>query len=540
MQTHTHASDARIVAEKLSFAHADGRLLFNDLTLSFGRERTGLVGPNGSGKTTLLRLLAGELQPGSGCVYRPGLISVLPQDFRPLASAPLSAILGIDTRLETLARVQSGAGTVDDLEAIGDDWDLPERAQLAIATFGLEHLRLDQPVGLLSGGEATRVALAALTLGRSDFLLLDEPTNNLDRDGREELYDFVEGWRGGIVCVSHDRELLRRMDRVVELTAGGARTYGGNYDDYRAQKDAEQAAAEDELSNARSALRKAERAAREQIERQARRQATGRREGRTANMPRILLGARKNQAQATTARIRSITERAIGERRDRVREARERVEERERPRFGIPSSNLPAGRLVLELFNVAVRFEGCPEPLLEGVSLRMVGPDRVGITGPNGSGKSSLLRLVLGEAAPAAGEVRRLPAEEIGFMDQKGALLKGKLTVLENFRERHPDMDLTAARYALARFLFKDDEALRPVDELSGGQRLRASLAMVLGGQRSPSLIVLDEPTNHLDLDAIEALEDALREYDGALLVVSHDSDFLESIGVERYLELGG
>ncbi|HEU4641334.1 MAG TPA: ATP-binding cassette domain-containing protein, partial [Gemmatimonadaceae bacterium] len=188
---------------------------------------------------------------------------------------------------------------------------------------------------------------------------------------------------------------------------------------------------------------------------------------------------------------------------------------------------------------VTVRFPGAERPVLDHVSLRIVGPERVAVVGPNGSGKTTLLRVALGSLAPDAGVVRRLPDAELASLDQHGVALDPARSVLENFRAAHPRMEATAARYALARFLFSHEAALQPVGTLSGGQRLRVSLACVLGGERPPSLLVLDEPTNHLDLDALEALEQALRAYDGALLVVSHDAAFLQAIGVERWLTLG-
>jgi ATPase subunit of ABC transporter with duplicated ATPase domains len=423
---------------------------------------------------------------------------------------------------------------------VGDDWDLPERAAAVLARFGLAHLPLDRPVGAVSGGEATRVALAGLALGRPDFLLLDEPTNHLDAASREALYDFAAAWPGGLLCASHDRALLRRMDRIVELSTLGARVYGGGWDLYRARRDADDAAAARELGSARAALRVAERESREVRERQARREAKGRRDRATANMPKILLNGRRAQAQATGARVRAVTEREVGERRERLLDARRRVEERERPRFALPSTGLHAGRAVLALEEVMVRFHGAARPLLDRVTLRLTGPERVAVVGPNGSGKTTLLRVALGRLAPDAGVVRRLPDADVAWLDQLGGALDPAATVLESFRARHPRMEPSDARHALARFLFSDEAALRAVGTLSGGERLRASLACALGGERPPSLLVLDEPTNHLDLDALEALEGALRGYDGALLVVSHDDDFLEAVGVERRVALRG
>jgi len=539
MPTTTSPRDARITADRLSYALPDGRDIFTDLTISFGLERTGLVGPNGSGKTTLVRLLTGDLQPTSGTIHCSGVLAILPQDFRPAPGATLAAVLGVEQKFAALERTRRGAGTVHDIELIGEDWDLRERTAAALGRFGIGHLSLDRPLDAVSGGETTRVALAGLVLSSPDFLLLDEPTNHLDADSRAALYEFIESWSGGALCVSHDRTLLQRMDRIVEISAQGIRVYGGNYDVYREIRDMEDAAAQRELDNARAAVRTAERDARAVRERQAQREAQGRRNRATSNMPRILLNARKARAQETGARIRAITAREVEEHRDRAAAAKQRVEERERPRFALPSTNLPVGRRVLEVTDVTVQFAGAPGPILEHVSMRIDGPERVALVGPNGSGKTTLLRVVLGDVAPQAGSVRRIPDRETAFLDQTGARLDPALSVLDNYRAFHPMIEPTATRYALARFLFSHEAALQIVGTLSGGERLRASLACVLGGPVPPSFLVLDEPTNHLDLDAMEALESALRAYDGALLVVSHDATFLDAIGVQRRVRLG-
>jgi ATPase subunit of ABC transporter with duplicated ATPase domains len=316
------------------------------------------------------------------------------------------------------------------------------------------------------------------------------------------------------------------------------RVYGGDYDAYRARRDEDDAAAQRELDSARAALRRTEDKAQEVRERQARRAARGRRGRATANVPKILLNDRRARAQATGARVRSLTEREVGERRARLDNARQRVEERERPRFELSSTGLHTNRTVLEMLDVTVGFPGSDPPVLEDVTLTIVGPERVALVGPNGSGKSTLLRVVTGHLSPDAGTVRRLPDARRAFLDQDGAALDPERSVLENFRAFHPEMEESLARHALARFLFAGEAAMRAAGTLSSGQRLRASLACVLGGERPPALLVLDEPTNHLDLDAVQALEQALNTYDGALLVASHDATFLEAIGVERTVAL--
>jgi len=188
------------------------------------------------------------------------------------------------------------------------------------------------------------------------------------------------------------------------------------------------------------------------------------------------------------------------------------------------------------LDKVGFAWPGAP-PLLRGVSLDMVGPRRVAITGPNGSGKTTLLKLIMGELEPTSGRIIR--GGRFAFLDQRAAVLVEEETILANFRRLNPEDDDNACRAALARFRFRADAALRRVSELSGGERLRAALACVLAGRAPPQLLILDEPTNHLDLDSIAAIEAAVAGFDGALLVVSHDPDFLAAAGVEQRLQLG-
>jgi len=532
--------DFRIAADRLGYALADGRTLFTDVTLGFGRERTGLVGPNGAGKTTLVRLLAGELKALHGAVQRRGTVAYLPQDFEVGGERTLAAVLGIDARLAALERVYAGTPGPGDLDAVGDDWDLHERAEAALARFGVGQLPLARPAAGVSGGEGTRVALAGLTLRRPDFLLLDEPTNNLDAAGREALYDLVRGWTGGLLVVSHDRTLLRLLDRIVELTPAGVRVYGGSYDAYHAQKTAEEDAAARELASAEAGLRTARREAQRMRERQERRESRGKADAAKGGMPRILLGMQRERSEGTTGRLRETGERLVADGRARFDAARARVEERGRMALDLPSTELAAGKTVVELEGVSVLRPGAARAAPDGVSLRVTGPERVALAGANGSGKTTLLHVIEGTLAPTSGSVRLgLGAGDVAFFDQHARRLRPGASVLECYREHNPDIGETQARHALARFLFEGDAVHQPTDTLSGGQRLRAALACTLNGWRPPRLLLLDEPTNHLDLDGLAALEDVLNGYDGALVVVSHDRAFLEAVGVERVVELG-
>ena len=274
-------------------------------------------------------------------------------------------------------------------------------------------------------------------------------------------------------------------------------------------------------------------------ERQARRDGRGRRVAAEGGIPRIMLGMMKENAEGTGARVREVSARLVADGRARLDAARERVDEQARLALDLPSASIPAGKVVVELDAVTYAHPGAASPVVDGVSLRITGPERVAIAGRNGSGKTTLLRLITGELRPDAGTVRLgLPAEEIAFFDQHTRRLRDDESVLENYRATNPDVDETAARHALARFLFEGDAVHQPAGSLSGGQRLRAALACALNGWHPPRLLLLDEPTNHLDLDSVEALEQVLRGYDGALLVVSHDAAFLDAIRIDRHLQL--
>jgi ATPase subunit of ABC transporter with duplicated ATPase domains len=340
------------------------------------------------------------------------------------------------------------------------------------------------------------------------------------------------------VVVSHDRALLRLMDRIVELTPKGPKSYGGNYDLFVAQRDAEAQAAQEQLAAAEKELRRVRREAQAARERQDRRNSRGNRERENGGMPTILLNAMRNTAQRTTARLATTHDDRVAGARDALAGARERVDQFRELAACMPEVDLPAGKLVLEIEDVCFRYPGSERPLFDRLGLRMVGPERVAIAGPNGSGKTTLLELIRGELTPDAGTVR-LGVERWRHLDQRADLLIGGLTVLENFRRHVPGSSETAARLALARFLFRGDTVHKPAVGLSGGERLRAALACVLSAAEPPQLLLLDEPTNHLDLPSLANLEQTLRGYTGALLVISHDRDFLDAVGVERVLELG-
>jgi ATPase subunit of ABC transporter with duplicated ATPase domains len=412
---------------------------------------------------------------------------------------------------------------------------LESRLDTALADVGLAGLDLDRPASSLSGGQVTRASLAGLLVAEPDLLILDEPTNNLDAAARDLVAEVLGRWRGGAIVVSHDRALLRKMDRIVELTTLGAQVFGGDYDLYAERKAEAEAAAARELADAERQIARVAREVQLAAERKQRKDAAGKRARAKGDAPKILLDAKEQRAENSGARGQRVADRLKSDAAEAFAEADAKVERVRRLAFDLPPSRLAAGKTVVALEGAAFAWPGAP-PILDGVSLKIVGPERVAVSGPNGSGKTTLIRLITGELAPTAGRAMR--GVHDAFLDQQTALLGDDMSLVAAFRRLNPRASENAARAALARFLFRNTAAEKPVRSLSGGERLRAALACVLLGDAPPQLLILDEPTNHLDLDSIGAVEAALSGYDGALLVVSHDRDFLDAVGIEREVVL--
>ncbi|MET4924469.1 ABC-F family ATP-binding cassette domain-containing protein [Streptomyces sp. PSRA5] len=527
------STSPRITCSALSFAWPDGSVVFEDFQLAVGPGRTGLVGVNGSGKSTLLKLIAGVLTPAEGRTATVGGIGYLPQDAVLDTGLRVDQALGIAGTRAALLAVEAGDASEENFTAIGDDWDVEERARAALDQLGLGHIGLDRTIGEVSGGECVLLRLAALLLARPSVLLLDEPTNNLDLYARGRLHEAVEAWTGVLVVVSHDRQLLDLVDRIADLRDGEVTWYGGNFSAYEEALAVEQEAAERMVRVAESDVQRQKRELADAQVKLARRKRYGQKMWDTKREPKAIMQERKRQAQVSAGKHRVMHTTKLAEARERLDEAVDAVRDDDEIRIELPATEVHSGIGVLRLRELELRYGARASG-----EFAIHGPERIALVGRNGAGKTTLLRTIAGELAPVSGEAEALVPTR--FLPQRLDVLDDALSVAENVRRFAPGATDNEIRARLARFLFRGARANQPAGTLSGGERFRASLAALLLAEPAPRLLMLDEPTNNLDLASVRRLTAALGAYRGALVVAGHDLPFLESIGVTRWLVLDG
>jgi ATPase subunit of ABC transporter with duplicated ATPase domains len=530
-------SDAFIICSNLSFSWPDDTPVFEDLSFTVGGGRAGLVAPNGAGKSTLLKLIAGEYRPSGGAVSVDGVLGYLPQSLPFAGGLTVAEVLGIAPVIKALDAIESGDASEEHFTTIGNDWDIEERTRAQLDRLGLVDVPLTRRLDTLSGGQVVSLGLAAQLLKRPDVLLLDEPTNNLDLDARRKLYAVLEDWNGCLLLVSHDRALLDRMDRIAELDQGEIRSYGGDFTAYEEAVRAAREVAEKNIRNAEQEVKREKREMQQARERAARRSNNAARNIKNAGLPKIVAGAMQRRAQESAGKANETHAARVGDAKARLDEAGRALRDEQKIALELPGTNVPAGRTVFLGTRMQVRYGGRALFAGDGADLTIRGPERIALTGPNGSGKSTLLRMVDGELEPEGGGAKRADGR-VAYLSQRLDLLDLDRTVADNLAAFAPGMLEPERMNLLARFLFRGSRVHLPVGALSGGERLRATLACVLCAEPAPQLLLLDEPTNNLDLISVGQLESALSAYEGAFVVVSHDERFLTEIKVNRWLHL--
>jgi ABC transport system ATP-binding/permease protein len=507
-------------------------LRFDNVSLAYGHlpllarvdfqiepgERVCLVGRNGAGKTTLLRVVTGAALPDDGEVWRHETLRIahleqeVPPDTDQTVFEVVAAGLGeLGALLTEYHQVTLEAGaepsSLDRMAKLHahidalDGWNINQKVETVLSRLGLA---AGQRLGDSSGGVRRQVMLARALVSEPDLLLLDEPTNHLDISAITWLEQYLLDYHGALIFITHDRALLRHLaTRIVELDRGKLTSFPGDFDAYLQKKEA---------------LLEIEARAAAKFDKKLAEEEAWIRQG---------IKARRTRNEGRSKALQAM-------RRERAR----RLDPHGKARFGIDAGAL-SGKLVVDLRHVSFCYGG--DVIIRDLSTRVLRGDRVGIIGPNGSGKSTLLRLILGEVAPTTGRIVTGTRLQIAYFDQHRRLLNAEKTVRENLSDSSYVTVKGRSRHVigyLKDFLFPAERVDSPVKVLSGGERNRLLLAKIF--TQSANMIVLDEPTNDLDVETLELLEDLLGDYEGTLLLVSHDRTFLDNVVTSTLVFEGG
>ena len=488
-----------------------GRTILDGATAALPpRSRVGLIGRNGAGKSTLVRVVAGLLEPDEGSAEMPrgARLGYIAQETPAGEATPFETVLAAD--LERAA-LMAEAESCEDMHRLGDVHErlnaidahsAPSRAARILKGLGFDDDMQHRPLDSFSGGWRMRVALAALLFSAPDLLLLDEPSNHLDLEAVLWLEDFLKSYRATILVVSHERDFLNNVvDHILHLERGKLTLYPGGYDAFERQR----------------------------AERQA--QLASAREKQMAQRAKLQDYIARNSARASTAKQAQSRAKALA----RMQPIAELVDD---PSLSFAFPNPDGLRPPLITLDMAsVGYGGTP--VLSRLNLRFDPDDRIALLGRNGNGKTTMARLLAAQLPPMEGEVTRSQKLKVGYFTQyQVEELDTSDTPLQHMARAMKGATPGAVRAQLGRFGFAGEKALTAVGKLSGGERARLALALIT--REAPHMLILDEPTNHLDVDAREALVQALNDYSGAVMVVSHDRHMLELIADRLVLVDGG
>ncbi len=528
-----------LTLHSVSYTHPNKDLLFTDINLTINNhDKIALIGSNGVGKSTLLKIIAKELEPSGGKINVDAEPYYIPQICGQFNHLSIAQALRIENKLNALNEILNGNISEENFNLLNDDWTLEDRCKDALNYWHLSNLDLSQKMDTLSGGQKTKVFLAGISIHQYELVLLDEPSNHLDIFGRQLLYDYIQSTESTLVIVSHDRKLLNLLDTVCELNSNGIKVYGGDYDFYKEQKQIEINALNQDIQSKEKDLKKAKEKQRETLERQRKLDTRAKKSSGKAGLPKIVSNAMKNSAELSTAKIAGVHTEKIGIVRTELQKLRSSLSEINQMKFGFDNSKLHRGK---NLFIAnSINFGYTTENYLwrENLNFQIVSGERISVKGANGSGKTTLIKMILGYLVPQIGTVFIAENKSV-YIDQDYSLIDNNRKVYEQSQQFNTfALQEHEIKIRLNRFLFPKEDWDKPCNALSGGERMRLSLCCLTIQSKSPDIIILDEPTNNLDIYNIEILTNAINDYQGTLIVISHDETFLEQINIERTINL--
>jgi ATPase subunit of ABC transporter with duplicated ATPase domains len=520
----------------LAYHYPNQNNLFERISFSVGKQRkVSVVGNNGVGKSTVLKLLAGELSPSEGSVMLSSRPYYVPQHTGSLHKT-VADVLQISDKLKAMEAIIRGSVSQTDFDILADDWTVESRCESALAYWQLSHVKPGTSMDDLSGGEKTKVFLAGLLIHAPEIVLMDEPTNHLDTGSRQLLYRFIQQSPATMVIVSHDRTLLDQLDMMYELSEQGIRLYGGNYSFYAEQKEIEENALDDSIHAEEKTLRLARKKAQEVKQKQEKRQSKG--EKNKQEVPRALKKLLTNSSENTAAKLKDKHSEIVGNSQNRLSELKQQKRALKELKIDFDNTSLHRGKLLIEAngMNFAYR-EG--EPLWSrSLDFRLYSNDRIHICGGNGSGKTTFIKLLTGILPPSEGEIRCADFTWI-YLDQDYSKVDVDCSVGELAdRYNHNNLPEHEVKLRLNRFLFPSSAWDKSCKTLSGGEKMRLYLCCLMIGNQTPDLIILDEPTNNLDITNMQILTQTIRNYQGSLLLISHDRHFVNDVGVTAEVDI--
>jgi ATPase subunit of ABC transporter with duplicated ATPase domains len=513
-----------LLAENLAYELSLERTLFENVQVSIeagdtsvqtpSRQRIALVGRNGVGKSTFLKILAGQINPSAGSVWRNGVVYYLPQ-------------------ISTIKQEITADTVLNFLISISDEWwKIEEILQAQFHTM----LDLSLPINNLSGGELTKLFLAIGLAQQPNLLLLDEPTNHMDLQALESLRQFLLNFAGAFVIVSHKPFFLDQVTEVTwELTPEGVKVYGGNFSWYREQKEIELEVALRRREVARKELKRVQATAVQEQQRAAQSSRNGRSQVLNGSVDRTAAGLIKTKAEAAAGTAKKKHEALVAKATQKVVETKVKTTKTTSIQLE-PKSQKRRNLIDIQGANLKVS----ERLLIQNIQLHVSSGDRIAFVGANGSGKSSLAKAILGmhkqTAVLESGEVLLAPAMKAVYLDQTYELVNREQTILENMQTANPNLSYQLLRQQLGHFLFKYDHVHKIASVLSGGELARLAIAIISISEID--LLILDEPTNNLDIETVKQVVAGINEFQGALWVISHDLNFLSQINITQSFKL--